>query len=102
LLAAPDMGSWWRTVMGRRWPSFKYPEHVVYYDRSSLTQLLATLPFEKTQAIPYPHAFPVNLVLRKLRIPKVGLLENKAIWLPATTVAVVGRKPSSAKGRRAA
>jgi 2-polyprenyl-3-methyl-5-hydroxy-6-metoxy-1,4-benzoquinol methylase len=101
LLAAPNMGSWWRHAMGRRWPSFKYPEHVAYYDRRTLQQLMATVVPESLQSIPYPHAFPVNLVLQKLRLPRLDLLNGRSMWLPATTVAIAARKPGS-NARRAA
>ena len=95
LLAAPDMGSWWRPLMGKHWPSFKYPEHVVYYDKKTLAQLMTTVPLEDHKSIPYPHAFPLNLVLSKLRVPKLGILDRRAVWMPATTVAIAARKPKA-------
>ena len=53
LLGTPDMGSLWRRTMGARWPSFKVPEHVLYFDRPSLTGLLADSGFERVQPFPY-------------------------------------------------
>ena len=101
LLAAPDMGSWWRRAMGCRWPSFKYPEHVAYYDQRTLRRLIETAGFEAAQRIPYPHAFPMNLVMSKLRLPSMASLDGHAMWLPATTVALAARK-ARAQCRRAA
>jgi SAM-dependent methyltransferase len=40
IIATPDMGSLWRHLMGHRWPSFKIPEHVLYFDRKSLSTLM--------------------------------------------------------------
>lgn len=40
VVAAPDMGSWWRWLMGHHWPLFKIPEHVLYFDRKSLKALV--------------------------------------------------------------
>lgn len=102
VLAAPDMGSWWRPMMGSRWPSFKYPEHVVYYDKRTLTRLMTTVNLVDHQSIPYPHAFPINLVLKKLGLPTFSAIGNRALWMPATTVAIAARKPVVEVGRAAA
>ena len=102
LLAAPDMGSWWRPLMGQYWPSFKYPEHVVYYDKTTLEQLMSIVDLMDHKSIPYPHAFPLNLVLSKLRLPALSMLANRAVWMPATTVAIAARKPTSNSMRAAA
>jgi SAM-dependent methyltransferase len=92
VLAAPHMGSVWRKVMRRRWPSFKYPEHVVFYDRETLPRLLRAAGLESTQWIPYPHAFPLSLVCEKVGIRGPRWLQLINVWLPATTIAVAGRR----------
>lgn len=91
LVAVPDMGGMWRKAMGRRWPSFKFPEHVAYYDRRTLSELLRAAGFQRMECLPYPHAFPLGLILRKLKLPAVGALMGQNVWLPGTTVAVAGR-----------
>ena len=40
ILATPDIGGVLRKVMGQRWPSFKIPEHVVYFDYQTLSSLM--------------------------------------------------------------
>jgi 2-polyprenyl-3-methyl-5-hydroxy-6-metoxy-1,4-benzoquinol methylase len=102
LFAVPDMGSWWRHAMGTNWPSFKYPEHVSYYDKNTLKQLMSTVNLVDHQSIPYPHAFPVSLVLNKLRLPTIPGLANRTLWMPATTVAFTARKPTEVALRAAA
>src|SRR5512133_659185 len=36
-LATPDIGGVLRKLMGHRWPSFKVPEHVLYFDLQTLS-----------------------------------------------------------------
>jgi SAM-dependent methyltransferase len=97
LLATPDMGSAWRQVMGRRWPSFKPPEHVLYFDRRTLRALLVDGGFEDIRPFPYLHSFPLGLILRKLgaRSPerRLGRVGEIAVPLPWTTLALIARKP---------
>lgn len=91
VLAAPDMGSFWRKAMGRHWPSFKYPEHVVFYDSQSLSRLMQDAGLRTVETVPYPHAFPFADICKKLRLPVIPGLGSWNIWLPATTVAMAGR-----------
>lgn len=91
VLATPDMGGVLRKTMGRRWPSFKVPEHVLYFDYRTLSMLLSRAGLNHVQPLPYPHAFPLGLIAAKfrLRVPRIVAALN--VWVPATTVAVCGR-----------
>jgi 2-polyprenyl-3-methyl-5-hydroxy-6-metoxy-1,4-benzoquinol methylase len=91
VLAAPDMGSIFRRVMGRRWPSFKYPEHVSFFDRDTLPQLLLKAGLGAIEPLPYPHAFPLALVLSKFGLSGPAWTANVDVTLPATTVCFMGR-----------
>ena len=91
LLAAPDMNGLLRKAMGRRWPSFKTPEHVLYFDSSTLTGLMKSAGLTDLETMPYPHAFPLALIASKFRLPCPPILGNTNVWVPATTVAVHGR-----------
>ncbi|MFZ5863104.1 MAG: class I SAM-dependent methyltransferase [Nitrospirota bacterium] len=91
VVATPDMNSFWRRLMGRRWPSFKIPEHVQFFNRQTLTTLLKSAGLADVRPIPYPHAFPLSLVASKLHWRVPPALGQLTVWLPATTVAVVGR-----------
>jgi 2-polyprenyl-3-methyl-5-hydroxy-6-metoxy-1,4-benzoquinol methylase len=97
VIATPNMGSPWRLIMGSRWPSFKLPEHVLYFDRRSLSNLMQRVGFTNLRAVPYPHAFPLPLVANKLgiRLPKV--LGQFSLWLPGTTLAIAATCPNSQK-----
>jgi len=92
ILATPDMGSAWRKVMQSRWPSFKLPEHVTYYDQQTLQHLYLTCGFEDAQTLPFPHAFPLSVFLDKL---KLGFLPapNMNIWFPAVVLGMAARRP---------
>jgi SAM-dependent methyltransferase len=97
ILGTPDTGSVWRRSMGARWPSFKIPEHVMYFDRRSLTRLLSDAGLEEVRPFPFLHAFPLSLIARKVGLGflgrHIGGLGRLPVWLPATTLAVSGRKP---------
>ncbi len=93
ILATPDMGSYWRHLMGRRWASFKLPEHVTYFDRHSLTHLFERTGFGQVQRLGFPHAFPLGLVMEKLGLSLGNdRLASAGIWIPGTTLALAGRK----------
>lgn len=92
LVATPNMGSFWRILMGRYWPSFKLPEHVLYFERSTLTRLLKECGVQHAKVIPYPHAFPLPLIAAKLHLKSPAVLNQINLWLPATTLAIAGIK----------
>jgi SAM-dependent methyltransferase len=99
VLATPDMGGLWRPLLGRRWPFFKPPEHVAFYDRETLGALLAAAGCDRVEPVSYVSYFPLSLVLEKL-LPRrpgaggaLGALGRLTVRVPATTVALAGRKP---------
>jgi len=94
VLATPDMGSFWRSVMRRRWPFFKIPEHVTFLDRRTLPELLRRSGFVDVQPLPYASVFSLDLIGEKLGIRMPGFLKELRLWLPATTIAAAGRKPA--------
>lgn len=95
VLATPDMGGFWRHLLGPRWPFYKMPEHVTYFDRGTLARLLAAGGFEDVRPIPYASYFSLGLVAEKLGVPRGAPLPRalERLWLrlPATTVALAGR-----------
>jgi len=95
VLATPDMGSLWRPLMRYRWPFFKIPEHVTYYDRRTLGELLRRGGYETVQSLPYASVFSLDLIGEKLGIRMPAVLRNRQLWLPATTIAAAGRKPQT-------
>jgi SAM-dependent methyltransferase len=93
VLATPDIGGALRKVMGRRWPSFKVPEHVLYFDFDSLQKLMRGAGLADINRLPYPHAFPFGLIAAKFGLSLPNALARVNLWVPATTVAAYGRVP---------
>lgn len=91
ILAAPDMGGMLRKTMGRRWASFKVPEHVLYFDASTLSSVMSDAGLTGLKVLPYPHAFPLGLIASKLHLPSPAAVRQLNIWVPATTIAVYGK-----------
>ena len=90
VLAAPDMAGFWRPLLGNHWPSFKYPEHVAFYTARTLRRLMQDAGCQQPHRLPYPHAFPLSEICAKFGLRAPPRLRSRNIWLPATTVAVVG------------
>jgi len=90
VLATPDIGGVLRKIMGRRWPSFKTPEHVVYFDFGTLSSIMRQAGLDAVRRLPYPHAFPMGLLAAKFGISLPRRLARFQMWVPATTVAAYG------------
>jgi SAM-dependent methyltransferase len=86
ILAAPHMGSLFRRIMGRRWPSFKYPEHVSFFDQKTLPDLFRRAGLDVAGNVPYPHVFPLSLVLSKFGIKGPPWTDGFDVTLPMTTI----------------
>ena len=93
ILATPDIGGALRKIMGRSWPSFKVPEHVVYFDVEALQRLMGEAGLVNVARLPYPHAFPLGLIAGKFGFSLPKALARINLWVPATTVATSGRVP---------
>ncbi|MCC6213639.1 MAG: class I SAM-dependent methyltransferase [Polyangiaceae bacterium] len=96
VVSTPDFGSPWRRALGGRWPSFKLPEHVLYFDRDTLRRAMDRAGLECLEDVPYPHAFPLPLVAAKVGVSLPPRLGRYSLWLPRTTVAALGRAPGGA------
>ncbi len=91
IVATPDIRGVLRRAMGRRWPSFKAPEHVLYFDFWRLSALMHKAGLTNVRRLPYPHAFPMGLIVAKFGFAIPPLLARLKVWVPATTVAAYGR-----------
>lgn len=91
VIATPDIGSFWYKLMKKRWPSFKIPEHVVFYNVRTLTSLFERTGFHTIEKIPFPHAFPLCLILSKIGINLRGTLCRRPVWLGDTMIAMAGK-----------
>ncbi len=91
-LGSPDMSSPWRRVMGHGWPQFKVPEHVLFFDARSLRRLMEMAGLSEVTGIPCPCAFPLALVASKLKLRVPRAYHHTRIWLPWTSVVMLGRR----------
>jgi SAM-dependent methyltransferase len=91
VLATPDMGGMLRKAMGRRWASFKVPEHVLYFDATTLGAVMSQAGLTDIKVMPYPHAFPLALIGSKLGLSLPASWGKTNIWIPATTVALYAK-----------
>ncbi|MCX6993628.1 MAG: class I SAM-dependent methyltransferase [Kiritimatiellaeota bacterium] len=90
-VATPNIGSLWFPIMGRKWASFKIPEHVAFYERPTLNRLLASAGFRDIRTIPYLHAFPLALIANKLAARMPARMGRWSCWIPGTTIAMAAR-----------
>ena len=90
ILATPDIGGVLRKLMRRRWPSFKVPEHVIYFNYWTLSSLMYRAGLSAVYRLPYPHAFPLGLITAKFGFNLPNWLGSFKVWVPATTVAACG------------
>ncbi len=93
VIATPDIGSFWYSLMKKKWPSFKIPEHVVFYTEKTLSSLLERAGFHTIEKIPFLHAFPLNVIVSRLGIHSQKASCRKPIWIPRTMIALAGRTP---------
>ena len=80
-IATPSLSSWSARLLGRRWMEFK-PEHLFYFEPSTLTKLLADLDFRDIRInsgkkiltteyiIGHFDKFPVPLITPTLRLAR--------------------------------
>lgn len=87
-VATPNIGSLWFPLMGRKWSSFKIPEHVAFYNRQTLGRLLTSAGFKDISVIPYLHAFPLALIANKLDMRLPASIGQWSCWIPGTTIAL--------------
>jgi SAM-dependent methyltransferase len=94
VLATPDMGGAWRRLLGRRWPSFKWPEHVTFFDRATLGRLMLEAGLADLRPVAYPHAFPLGDLAAKLGFRAPRRFAGLPLPIPGTTLALAGRRPA--------
>lgn len=68
VLVTPDLNGLWRRLFRSRWPSFKIPEHVTYFNPETLRQLGTESGLQKVDLFGFTQIFPLSLILNKLCI----------------------------------
>jgi SAM-dependent methyltransferase len=91
VVATPDVNSIFRRLLGRRWPAFQViPEHVAFYNRSSLSAVMTKAGFNGVVSVPYVRAYPANMVVEEFNVwrPVMRRLGNRNVTFPGYMVAL--------------
>ena len=92
VMTTPNMDSWLRHLFRSRWPSFKVPEHVVLYNKACLRRLLEDHGFGSVTTFTAREMFPLSVILEKFGLRLDGVLSRIPVWVPGTTIGVIGRR----------
>ena len=95
VMATPNINSPIRFIMGKKWPSYKVPEHVSYFSQATLARMMRDAGLVEVQPIPYPHAFPLSLIASKFGLTLPKSLGELCVWVPTTTVCCVAKNPTN-------
>lgn len=92
VLTTPPFHSMWRKILGVGWPSIKCPEHVSFFEKESLKQLLTKAGFKDLVFFSHKHFFPIELILEKIGLKNMGFLRSISVWIPDTSFGVYATK----------
>jgi SAM-dependent methyltransferase len=65
VIVTPNFDNIWRRIFRKRWPSFKVPEHVIYFNHQSLNILARLSGLKLLSSFSIMQYFPLSLVLSK-------------------------------------
>jgi len=94
ILVTPDIKGFWYKIMKKRWPSFKLPEHIAFYDETTMSILASNAGMTLESVFPYHQAFPLGLMLQKLglRFGRGSMSYRVPVPLPGVMMtAVLGK-----------
>ena len=93
VIATPNVDSIFRRLLGRRWPAFQVvPEHVGFYNGSTLSALMTRAGLRGVRSLPYVRAYPANMIIEEFNVwPGIfGPLGNRNVAFPGYMVARCG------------
>ena len=85
-LTTPNFSSPLRWLLRDKWPSWKFPEHVTFFEAKTLSQAVSAAGFGHVQVGGYREFFPMQMLH-----PSLG---DRPLWVPTTSLLVTGRKDS--------
>nr|HDN01024.1 class I SAM-dependent methyltransferase [Deltaproteobacteria bacterium] len=92
ILVTPDLDGLWRRLFRSRWPSFKIPEHIIYFNTTTLRQLGTETGLKEMDFFGFTQIFPLSLILDKLYIRNApSLFQRLLIPVPYTMICSVLR-----------
>jgi SAM-dependent methyltransferase len=93
VVATPNVDSLFRRLLGPRWPAFQViPEHVAFYNRATLSALMAKAGFGSTLPLTFVRAYPANLVVEEFKVWPAILTRfgDRDVAFPGYMVALCG------------
>ncbi|MEL7434858.1 MAG: class I SAM-dependent methyltransferase, partial [Chloroflexota bacterium] len=96
VMAVPNMASFLRFVLHKKWPSFKVPEHTIYFDQTTLQRVFRQAELTQIAPFSFPHAFSIKLIVGKFGINLSDSFNEMSIWVPTTMTATIGYKADDA------
>ena len=94
IIAVPNYNSWLRIFLGRKWPSYKIPEHLTYFNKKTLTYALNQSGVRNFTITNMAHYFPLAIIQDNgiKIIPKK--LASKLFKLKSTSLVAIVKKES--------
>lgn len=88
LLSTPYADGAWHKILGKDWPLYKAPEHVVLYNKKSLQTLAQKAGFADANVLKHRQYFTVSTIINKLGLPLFSRLD-KTVHLPGANLTFV-------------
>lgn len=102
LIETPQAQGLMHKLMGRRWPMYRPPEHLLYFSTEGLRSALSRAGFALIEGEPTSKAFTLRYLRDKLRVsnpiiartisPLAWILGGTCFWVPSGSFMVVARK----------
>lgn len=106
VLVTPNIESWLARISGRRWVSFKIPEHVAYYSPKTIERLLVSVGLDIVAIDSAYQYYRLPFLMSKIRkllhplgrvvpeLEKSALLRDRIVRVTSGSLRVIARKPS--------
>lgn len=97
VLVTPYFDGFWYKLLRSKWPLFKPPEHVFFYNPLTLAKIAKMAEcFSHIRTFSILHAFPLEVVIRKLGFASNFTLNSKIatlnLWFPRVILCMIATK----------
>lgn len=104
VFVTPNIGSLLARASGARWVSFKIPEHVAYYNRTTINDLIESAGLETLAIDAAYQYYALSFLLKRIRelihpvgfiIPKIenlGILRDRMVRVTSGSLRIIARR----------